>query len=160
MLYEEKVAQNERDRKKLFISILAALVLSYLLSNAYAILNLPFAGIAEVVFIGILTVGVYLVYRHGLLAYIYRIEDDTLVFLSNNGKYDKVLCEVKISKVQYIARGKEAADGAMLFNVLKNSSGNCCTCVFKGTKGRKCKLWFEPSENYLAKVSELGIEVR
>ncbi len=161
MFYEEKVAVTEKDRKKIFIRIVAALVITYILSAAYAALKLPFGGIARLVFLGITVAAIYFAFRHGIIEYIYRIEDGELLFITNSGKFDKVLCAVPAECVSYIIKGTAPDVEAVCFNAVKTSEGGVCyACVFDDEKGKRCKLLFEPSEAYLEKVKELGIEVR
>lgn len=161
MHYEEKIATTENDRKKIFIRIVCALALTYLLSGAYTALKLPFGGIARLAFIGITVAAVYYMLRHGLIDYIYRIEDDVLLFITNSGKYDKILCEVEIEKVQYMTKGSAPEVEGVCLNVTKSSSGReRYTCVFSDDKGKVYKLLFEPSEAYMEKVKALGIEIR
>lgn len=161
MYYEEKIATTEKDRKKIFIRIVCALALTYLLSGVYSALNLPFGGIARLAFIGITVAEVYFMLRHGLMDYIYKIEDGVLLFITNSGKYDKILCEVEIEKVQYITKGTAPEVEGVCLNVTKSSSGlERYTCVFLDDKGKVYKLLFEPSEVYIEKVNELGIEIR
>ena len=161
MIYEETVAVTEQDRKKIFVRIICALAASYLLSGAYSALKLPYGGIARIAFLGIMVAAVYYAFRHGLIAYIYRIEDGKLLFVTNSGKFDKVLCEAEIAKVQYITKGTAASVEAISLNAAKSSGGReRYTCVYEDEKGKLCKLLFEPSESYLEKVKQLGIEVR
>lgn len=161
MFYEEKVAVTEKDRKKIFVRIVVAFVVSYLLSCAYTALRLPFGGIARLVFIGIAVAGIYFAFRHGIIEYIYRIEDGKLLFVTNSGKFDKILCAAELAKVQYITKGTAASVEAISLNAAKSSEGReRYTCVFEDEKGKLCKLLFEPSDAYLEKVKAVGIEVR
>lgn len=161
MFYEEKVAVTEKDRKKIFVRIVAALAITYLLSGAYSALKLPFGGIARLVFICITVAAVYFAFRHGLIEYIYRIEDGKLLFITNSGKFDKILCEVPAERVSYIVKGGAPdVEGACL-NAVKTSEGaERYTCVYTDEAGKVGKLMFEPSEAYLEKVKEIGIEIR
>ena len=161
MIYEETVAVTQQDRKKIFVRIICALVVSYLLSCVYSALKLPYGGIARLAFLGIMAAAVYYAFRHGLIAYIYRIEEDKLLFVTNSGKFDKVLCAADVAKVHSITKGTAASVEAIGMNATKSSGGReRYTCVFEDEKGKLCKLLFEPSETYIEKVKELGIEVR
>ncbi len=161
MIYEETVAVTEQDRKKIFVRIVAALAVSYLLSGAYSALKLPYGGIARIAFLSITVTAVYYAFRHGLIAYIYRIEDGKLLFITNSGKFDKVLCEAEIAKVHYITKGVATGVEAICLNAAKSSGGReRYTCVFEDEKGKLCKLLFEPSEAYLEQAKTLGIEIR
>ena len=161
MKYEEKVDTTEKDRKKMVLYIILGFVIAYLLINVYAALGLPFASIANLVFIGICALGIYFLYRHGLSSYIYRIEDDVLLFVVNGGKYDKVLCEVELCKVRYIQKGSGDGVEGVYMNAAKTTNKDSrYTCVFTDAKEKVYKLVFEPSEVYLEKVKALGIEIR
>ena len=161
MKYEEIVAVTEKNRKKLGLYAVGGFLLAYILMNVYAAFRLPFGLVANLVFIGICAAGVYALYRHGLLSYIYRIDEDVLLFIVNGGKYDKILCEAEIGKVSYIAKGNGDGIEGVYMNAAKSTDKNKrYVCVFTDAKDKVYKLAFEPSETYLEKVKELGIEVR
>ncbi len=158
MYYEESVAVTEKDRKKIFVRIIVALALTYFLSGAYTALALPFAGIARLCFIGITVSAVYYAFRHGLIEYKYKIEDGVLIFITNSGKYDKVLVEVDAERVVCIQKGAVKDKNAL--NAAKTSGERTrYTMECTDEKGKHIYLIFEPSETYLAKAAELGIVI-
>ena len=161
MKYEEIVAVTEKERKKLGLYAVGGFLLAYVLMNVYASLGLPFGMVANLAFIGICAAGVYRLYRHGLLSYIYRIEDGVLLFAVNGGKYDKILCEVEVANVKYIAKGNgESIEGAYMNAAKSTDKQKRYVCVFADAADKIFKLAFEPSETYLEKAKELGIEIK
>ncbi len=159
MYYEETVAVTKKDRKKIVLYVILGFVFTYILVNVYEVFKLPFAGIARLCFYGVLAAGIYFAFRHGLIAYKYRIEGGKLIFINNSGSYDNVLAQIDAERVVCISRGAIKEKHAL--NAAKSSDESTrYTLVFTDAKGKNAYLIFEPSEAYLAKAAQFGILIQ
>lgn len=147
-----------KSKNKTYPFVIGAVILY--LFVLFIIKDAPYKGIIQLAALFICALAIYLCLRYNIREYEYHITEDELLFLSRLGGAERIILAVPLKKVLYIAPD-EKGKAKYRYNAKKSfGKKDSFALWFYDEKENLSKISFNPTEEYLKKAEESGIELK